>query len=73
MIFTNPTWIMPRELHNTITNRTANTRDLLFLIEHWDDGVLEFVIYPTGKMSLDRMDDFWDDTATFVPPNWEPT
>lgn len=63
---------MPKHLHNKITNNTTRTRDLLFLIEHWDDGVVEFVIYPDGRMSLDRMDDLWDDTVTYIPPSWEP-
>lgn len=76
MFALNPGWMMPAKLHNQITNRTSQVRDALFLVEHWDDPeqrVVEFVIYLDGRMSLDRVDDWWDDTVTFIPLNWEPT
>ena len=76
MMALNAEWMMPVEQRNQILNRSTYTRHLMFLVEHWDEPeetVVEFVIYTNGEMSLDRVDDWYDDTQAFLPQCWEPT
>lgn len=70
-------YTMPDKYKEAILDRTAYTRNRLDMFEHWTasgcENIFQMVIYPSGHIALDRVDDWWADDHGFIPKYWEST
>ena len=69
---------MPDKYRDSILDRSMHGRNLIDRIEHWRtctnrELIFQFIVYPNGNMSLDRIDDWWEDEHGFIPKHWEAT
>ena len=68
---------MPDKYKEMIMDRSPQSRHRMDRYEHWTGGnrenIFELVIYPSGEICLDRVDDWWEGDQGFIPKHWEST